>query len=360
MEVDTGVDSEMYALATKRGKDLEELEKRNKRRRAKGLPPILDEQAKADLAVSRRRYKTNDPTTVDAAEALKLFQIRKAQMDEENDAKYPEDEVEPQPQPSPKKVKSVKDKEPVPASAPSGDVDTDRALREAEAVRRVEDMKNGRINHLGVWSGDGNKVEGGDEINLITAETIKIANDSNSERSPAKAPRLRSVKGKGNGCVSSEEFNLFMTDLYSRLKVSFEGLETSISHLQGRVSEIVKASAKSVSEDVQQDDGLENSLEKILKQRTSVTFNISGTEITFDAVKVFYNSPCITILSKTGAANIMPKAGARLLLTYNVEGKHYANDPVTFVGLRVDLPEFGMSFVGFVRDLETDLVEVEG
>ena len=169
--MESGDFDEMYALATKRGKALEELEKKNAQRRKKGLKPLLDDQAKADLAVSRRRYKTNDHTTVDGAEALKLFQLRKEQM--ENEPEVPGEEDEEVEQPNAKAPKSVNAEQKSPPGKAKetferqdNDPEVEKAIRQAEAVRRVEDMKNGRINHAGVWSDLGNKVEGGDETSI--------------------------------------------------------------------------------------------------------------------------------------------------------------------------------------------------
>lgn len=332
----------MYALATQKGEELKELAKKNDKRKKKGLPKLLDPQEKADLAVRRRRYRTNDATTVDAAEALKLFHMRKEQMEDASDVEEDEEVVQP---------KSSTDKKVVhkePQEQVSDDAATERAIREAESVRRVEDAKNGRINHLGVWSGDGNKVEGGDNTNL--SPSVPAAEEEAAK--PAKpAPK---TKGK-SASVSHDELNAFKNDLYERLKISFEELEKSLSDIQGRVAEIVTASTPAQHEDELTTEG---KFDALLKGTTPITFNVNGTKMTCSAVKVFYNSPCITILSKIGSATIQPEAGARIRLSYEANGHKYEDDPVTFVGLRVDLEELGFSLVGFVRDNETDLVEV--
>ena len=354
--MEAGDFDEMYALATKRGEALVELEKKNARRRKKGLKPLLDDQAKADLAVSRRRYKTNDPTTVDGAEALKLFQLRKEQMENASEVYDDEDEEVEQPNAkAPKsvsvkveqKVQPVKVKETLEQQA--DDPEVEKAIRQAEAVRRVEDMKNGRINHAGVWSDQGNVVEGGDETSISPEAPPAAPEPEKPAKKPAKS------KGKGKQ-VSDGALDEFKNDLYGRLKVSFEELEKSMSDLQGRVAEIVTASTPAKQEE---DEGTPDSkLEELLKGTTALTFNVNGTKMTCNAVKVFYNAPCITILSKMGSATIEPEAGARIRLSYEADGRKFVDDPVTFVGLRVDLEELGISLVGFVRDNETDLVEV--
>lgn len=336
---------EMYKLATERGKKLQELDKKNAKRRAKGLKPLLDDQAKADLAVSRRRYKTDDATTVDGAEALKLFRMRKEQMAAEPDDIGDEEEVV---QPD-KPAKPEKPASKPQAKKPQTDDDsaTERAVREAEAVRRVEDMKHGRINHAGVWSDEGNRTEGGDETKLSDDQAKK--DEPRRESKPAPKAKGKTVS------VSRDELEEFKNDLYGRLKISFEELEKSMSDLQGRVSEIVTASTPSHEAEEETADG---KLEALLSGTTPITFNVNGTRMTCNAVKVFYNSPCITILSRIGSATIQPEGGARIRLSYEAGGRKYEDDPVTFVGLRVDLEELGFSLVGFVRDAETDLVDV--
>ena len=79
--------------------------------------------------------------------------------------------------------------------------------------------------------------------------------------------------------------------------------------------------------------------------------------MTFDAITVFYARPCITLVSKIGSAKITPKPGARLLLTYEMDGRRYENDPVVFLGTRFDLPMFGLSFVGFIRESDADMLD---
>ena len=70
----------MMAEAERLGKEQTELEERNRKRRAKGRKPLPDAQERKDMDVGRRRYRTGDSTTVDAADAMKLFEMRKAEM----------------------------------------------------------------------------------------------------------------------------------------------------------------------------------------------------------------------------------------------------------------------------------------
>ena len=65
-------------------------------------------------------------------------------------------------------------------------------------------------------------------------------------------------------------------------------------------------------------------------------------------------------MSKIDSAHIMPKPGARLSISYEMDGVAYKDDPVTFLGTRFDLPMFNLSFVGFIRDRESDMMDAEG
>ena len=150
----------MISEAQKLGKEQEELENKNKRRKAKGRPPLPDIQEKKDLQVSKRKYRTGDSTTVDGVDAMKLFELRKAQMSGDDDDLEDDEEELLKSDPSPANA----DKKPVGASPM---VDVDSALREAEAVRRVQDLKNGRIDHEGNWSSEGQNIDGGDKAVVV-------------------------------------------------------------------------------------------------------------------------------------------------------------------------------------------------
>lgn len=339
----------MMAEAERLGKEQTELEERNRKRRAKGRKPLPDAQERKDMDVGRRRYRTGDATTVDAADAMKLFEMRKAEMmaDSGDDDLGDEDDVEtavPSPAPAKKTAKKASD-------------DEEKAIREAEAARRIQDMKNGRVDHAGTWSPEGAKVEGGDSTVVVDKSEIgRIWGDS-----PEKAGPKASNAG-GEAAVEAEEakgtfqeaFGFLLEDLYKRLGTSFEAIERSLSDLQGRVSEIVTASSPKGNVPEGVDEG---EFQEMLSRKTPVVFDVGGTLMTFDAITVFHAPPCITVVSKIGSAKITPKPGAQLLLTYEMDGQRYVNDPVTFLGTRFDLPMFGLSFVGFIRDNESDMID---
>lgn len=336
----------MMAIAQMKGDARDALEKRNRKRRDKGKKPLPDEQEQKDLEVRRKRYRTADSTTVDGANALKLFEMRKAAMesDSDSDPDDPEDIVVSNDRALPPIIKSKKQTR----AAKSRDDDAEaieQAQKAAEAVRRVQDMKNGRIDHDGNWS-TGQKLEGGDTTKLVDSGIDSGKSSDKDYESMVKAPKLPKNAAPG--------LNEFMTDLYERLRVSFGAIESTLSDLQGRVSEIVTASAKSpVADESGKDD-----FERLLSQKTPVVFDVAGTKMTFDAITVFHAPPCITIVSKSGSATIMPKPGAALNLTYRMDGKDYENDPVTFLGTRFELPMFGLSFVGFIRDEESSALDI--
>ena len=357
----------MIEEAEEKGRQLEELEKRNKRRRAKGRAPLPTPLEKAEENIFRRRYRTGDSTTVDSADAIKLFELRKSSMEgEEQDDESEIDGVNSfvpitdaqGTRPSASKRRSSDSKK-----APVDDDErrTEDAIRAAAAARRVQDLKNGRIDHEGNWSEDGQRLEGGDKTSLV--DTSEVSKAWGLETEPAKDPE----QGKENPQESVQEpstkaesaFLLaesFKKDLYKRLGTSFQAIERTLSDLQGRVSEIVTASAKNASDDHEENDR-SSEFEELLSRKTPVVFDVGGTQMTFDAITVFYARPCITLVSKIGSAKITPKPGARLLLTYEMDGRRYENDPVVFLGTRFDLPMFGLSFVGFIRESDADMLD---
>ena len=350
----------MIAEAERLGKEMTELDERNRRRRAKGRKPILDAQEKKDLELSRKRYRVNDATTVDGADALKLFEMRKNNMidsgevDIEDDAPDA-DELEMRNEErkagesvvkefaknlTPKElteiIGSIMDNAPKDAIGEAAD----KAIREAEAARRVQDLKNGRIDHEGNWSVEGQKLDGGDETRLPQQH-------DNGE-----------INKELNETVSFKDFGEFASDLYRRLGTSFDAIERTLSDLQGRISEIVTASTPPVEHE-KDGEGERNEFEDLLSKKTPVTFNVGGTTMSFDAITVFHAPPCITVVSKIGSAKITPKPGARLKLSYEMDGITYHSDPVTYLGTRFDLPMFNLSFVGFIRDSEADSLDAD-
>ena len=337
----------MIAIAEKLGEELSELEARNKRRRAKGRKPLPDPQEREDAKVLQMKYRTGDATTVDGAMAMRMFEMRKAQMEADN---YPDDDDDPEdipPTPQPKQQKKQDD-------------EVERAQKEAEAVRKVEDMKAGRIDHAGNWSDGGQKLEGGDDTSFPSSEQVwgekEESYETEQEQEQEQKPKPKKAAKVARGLMpAAAGLNEFKQDLYERLRVSFEALENTLSDLQGRVAEIVTASAKSVQQ--AEEDG-KDEFKEMLARKVPVTFDVNGTKMTFDAITVFHAPPCITIVSKEGSATIMPRPGAQLRLTYEMDGEKYADDLVTFLGTRFDLPMFGLSFVGFIREEESNMIDV--
>jgi len=361
----------MMAEAEAKGKELENIEARNRKRRAKGRQPLLDPQEREDRKVLLKKHRTGDPTTVDGSDALKLFELRKADMAKDDDDDLDGDGLseEPAPQAAPRGGKRNKTRS-TPKKSPQDDNTdeeaTERAVREAEAARRVQDLKNGRIDHEGNWSADGQKIEGGDATRLVdTSEVSKawgLAPAKQEDNSRPLTPEDLATRINPEGAQPQPAdtppgtMEAFKDDLYKRLGTSFQAIERTLSDLQGRVAEIVTASAKNSAPSPDDTDPA-SEFEELLSRRTPVVFDVGGTQMTFDAITVFYARPCITLVSKIGSAKITPKPGARLLLTYEMDGQTYTNDPVVFLGTRFDLPMFGLSFVGFIRESDADMLD---
>lgn len=370
MAVDVKI-NELISEAERLGKEQMAIDEKNRRRRAKGRKPLLDEQEKKDREVLLKKYRTGDPTVVDGDDALSLYRKRKAEMDLGD---FPDDDEEDDVRQvavhGAVKMKVVDD----PRDAKerrSASAEQEEAIRQAAAARRVEDLKSGRIDHAGNWS-DGQKLEGGDGTRLPRKVSKNDADgggkgtfgaDGNDPEPTASDGGSQAPLSHLAPVGSLEEFR---RDLYERLRVSFEGLEVSMSDLQGRVAEIVTASA-SVKEDadisekaeLKESDDKAAQFEQWLSTKTPIVFDVGGTKMTFDAICVFHAPPCLTIVSKIDSAKVSPKPGSQLKLTYFMDGKRYVDDPVTFLGTRFDLPMFGLSFVGFIRDIESDMMDVD-
>ena len=361
---DLNDEKSMIAEAEAKGKELEELEARNRRRRAKGRKPLPDPQEREDQKVWRKKYRTGDSTTVSGADAIKLFEMRKAQMDPDDDLDddgLPEEPARPAPRSGSGSSVKQTSRSGTQKQTQEEDEATEKAIREAEAARRVQDLKNGRIDHEGNWSDEGQKLEGGDSTKLV--DTSEVSKAWGLEAEPAKDPAQAKEKPQEpvkepetREELVSHSFESFKNDLYKRLGTSFQAIERTLSDLQGRVSEIVTASAKNAAPPPEAQDA-ESEFEALLSRQTPVVFDVGGTQMTFDAITVFYARPCITLVSKIGSAKITPKPGARLLLTYEMDGRRYENDPVVFLGTRFDLPMFGLSFVGFIRESDADMLD---
>ena len=333
----------MIAAAEAKGKALESLEERNRKRRAKGRKPLMEPSEKEDRAVLLRKHRTGDPTTVAGEDAIKLFEMRKADMSGEG---FEDDDEEELPE-----VETPSKRRPVKSQHKASEKSEEAAVREAEAARRIQDMKNGRIDHAGNWSESGQQLEGGDATKLTGVEDAKKAWGVGQVVNEEKKEGVRPPIDLGQQSYLDE----FKKDLYSRLGTSFESIERTLSDLQGRVAEIVTASAK--HDESPEDSDMKSEFEDLLTRKTPVVFDVGGTQMTFDAITVFYAKPCITIVSKIGSAKITPKPGATLFLSYEMDGQKLTNDPVTFLGTRFDLPMFGLSFVGFIRDNDADLID---
>ena len=158
---ESSLESLMYE-AERLGKEQKAVDERNRKRRAKGRPPLPDIQELKDQEVSRRKYRTGDRTTVDAVDALKLFEIRKAQMaDGSSDPEDIDDEAQ--------LLKGAQTGATVSQPPPISDAQTEAAIRAAEAARRVQDLKNGRIDHAGNWSETAERLGGGAGARLAPA-----------------------------------------------------------------------------------------------------------------------------------------------------------------------------------------------
>ena len=293
----------LFAEAERLGKEQADLDERNRKRRAKGRKPLPDINDQKDMEVLRRKYRTGDDTTVDGDDALKLYMMRKSAMQDADDPDDADDEEE---SGSATLAKSAADG---PSQTPG------------KPVASAEEPRMASPSASGAWS--------------------------SSEEHPAPAR-----KAEKPARLAAAQLAEFKKDVYERMGASFSALEKAISDLAAKVDAIVPAKEEKPQVGADEFDAL-------LAQKTPVVFDVGGTKLTFDAVCVFHASPCITVVSKIGSAKITPKPGASLLLSYDMDGVHYDDDPVTYLGTRFDLPMFGLSFVGFIRDAEAGVIDAE-
>ena len=387
VEFDIGLEG-MMEKAKRLGDERDALEKENKKRKKRGLAPLPDPQDLKDQDVAIRR-PISSAKTMTADEAL-----RRMNMDDE-------DEEPPPPPPPPKKKAKKAPARPKPEGQPQDDVaqegvvrvESNEAVRQAEAARRIDDMKHGRINHINNWQqmGVDMGLEGGSETSIFSHSQIReivggASNPSSSAGNPnakglsdttsAGSPNAKGLSGvtAPDGPIQKtieipmgashfespsveQMLAAFFQDLYSKLGVSFDGLETTLSDLQGRVSEIVSREAYGKPEDYA-DDSYEQ-FKETMSGKTKVTYNINGTRISFDAVKVYLEPPCLTIVTREDAAAVKPKPGSKLRISYEFEGFTYDNDLVTFLGTSFAVPELGLRFSGFVRDADAAMLDAE-
>ena len=299
----------LLAEAERLGKEQAELDERNRKRRAKGRKPLPDIQEQKDMEILRRKYRTGDDTTVDGDDALKLYMMRKSAM--QDGADDPDD---------------VYDEE-------NGDGVGPLAQENDASVGAVT-SNAAKPSGKSVWSFDAEGKQSETPVNT---------------KYDAPAPAKKAEKSTK---IATAQLAEFRKDVYERMGASFSALEKSISDLAAKVDAIVPAKDEKPQVGADEFDAL-------LAQKTPVVFDVGGTKLTFDAVCVFHASPCITVVSKIGSAKITPKPGASLLLSYDMDGVHYDDDPVTYLGTRFDLPMFGLSFVGFIRDAEAGVIDAE-
>ena len=349
-ESEKGVGS-MLEIAKQKADRIKELEKKNKRRLSKGLMPLPDDDEIADRKA--RHVKRERVVTVDGANALRMFEERRAAMLDGLDL---EDDTE--------EESSGIDDTGANTNPSSGNESPEvkggdllKAQRDAAAARMVADLKNARIDHDGVWTG-GQKLERGDDTQLPqTPDNVVNNSVNNPVEQPKETRPRRTVPGKA---LRTDEFLEFKDDLYNRLRESFAGLERTLSDLQGRVSEIsVNPAVKSTEDKTESAQSQSEAFHELLERCVPVVFEVSGAKLSFNAITVFHASPCITVVSKIGSATITPRPGARLNLSYKMDGVKYTDDPVTYLGTRFELPMFGLAFIGFIRDREAAQLDAE-
>lgn len=300
---------EMTAEAERLGKIQDEIDERNKKRIEEGKKPLPDIGESCEIESGSRKYRSGFNPVVSFNDALNRFvkQSKKA------------------------------------AEKPVYDFDKWEKIRDGDGSTVQDDDAPVGAVVSNAAKPSGKSVWSSDEEGKPSEDLVHTRHDTSA---PAKKVE-KSTK------IAAAQLAEFKKDIYERMGTSFADLGKSISNLSAKID------ALATKDDDKPSDGGEDKFQALLSKKTLVVFDIGGTQLSFDAICVFHASPCITVVSKIGSAKITPKPGANLLLSYEMDGVEYENDPVTYLGTRFDLPMFGLSFVGFIRDSEADMIDAD-
>jgi len=332
--------SDVRVKAQKKAERIQKAMKVNRERKAKGLPALYDELG---YLIKKPRRKASSTRTVTAAIAAAEITNARQTMEERDIS-----ELEP-----PEEVPGPR--------VDAQDPDTARAIREAEAARMVQDMKNGRIDHSKNWNPEAEySVEGGDRTEMFRRGEVKRiasgaeAEPDNGSEIPRSLPEM--VEGEG---VPSYIDRLFR-DLYMRLDRSFSSIETSMSDLQGRVSELSAIAARVHREPEEGPSMTEDKdkLKSILEKKTMVDYNIGRAKLSVEAICVYHQPPCLTVVTKMDSATVSIIPGTTLTLGFEDNGIRCDDVPVSYLGTEFCAPELGLRFSGFIVDSEAGDVQV--
>ena len=333
--------SDVRAKAQKKAERIEKAMKANKERRAKGLPPLYDELGYLIKKPGRRFSSTKTVTA--AIAAAEITNARSSMQERDISDIEPPEEV------------------PAPHMEAPQDPDTARAIREAEAARMVQDMKNGRIDHSRNWNPEAEySVEGGDKTEMFRRGEVKRITSGDEAPKEAEEDIPRSLPEIEEGESVPKFVERLFRDLYMRLDRSFSSIETSMSDLQGRVSELSSIAAKvhQDHEDEAEDRDQNGKLDSILEKKTMVDYNIGRAKMSVEAICVYHQPPCLTVVTKMDSATVSIIPGTTLTLGFEDNGVRCENVPVSYLGTEFCAPELGLRFSGFIVDSEAGDVQV--
>lgn len=301
---------DMTSEAERLGKIQAEIDERNEKRIAEGKKPLPDIGESHEIESGSRQYRSGFNPVVSFDEAWNRFKMRSRKA-----SKHPDYDFD--------KWEKIRD------GAGSSSQDNDASVGPSTSNASKPSGKS-------VWSSDAN---------------VRPSEAHVPTKYETPAPAKKAEKSTKIAVAQLAEFK---KDIYERMGTSFDSLEKSISDLAAKVDALAPKEEAENPVEVGGDE-----FKELLTRKTPVVFDVGGTQLTFDAICVFHASPCITVVSKIGSAKITPKPGATLLLSYDMDGVRYDRDPVTYLGTRFDLPMFGLSFVGFIRDDEAGMIDAE-
>lgn len=331
--------------AEKKAKRIMKAEAINAARKENGLPPLYDDQGNLIKRTAINPKKIGISKTTDAAQAI--MAINKARK---KAVLSDLDELEP-----PEIVEEVV------VQQKKSDNDTQRAIKEAEAARKVQDMKNGRIDHSRNWNPESDySVEGGDKTSMFRRGEVKriVSGKEDKKEEPAEGVAIL-MKRKGE--KDSEYIYRLFCDLYTRLDRSFSAMETTMSDLQGRVSELVGTESKSEDPAEKPEPQANDEYDKFIKVMsgsTQVIYDIGSAKLSVDAVCVYHQAPCLTVVTKVDSACVSVNPGTRLRLSFDDNGERRDSVQVSYLGTEFTIKDLGLRFSGFIVDSEAGDVDV--
>jgi hypothetical protein len=91
---------------------------------------------------------------------------------------------------------------------------------------------------------------------------------------------------------------------------------------------------------------------------TQVIYDIGSAKLSVDAVCVYHQAPCLTVVTKVDSACVSVNPGTRLRLSFDDNGERRDSVQVSYLGTEFTIKDLGLRFSGFIVDSEAGDVDV--